>query len=72
MWIYGQTDKQVHAKYCEDEFGHFLLSDGKQIHGQFHVNLHVLIKELRKLLNKLRSQILPMAYQAIMQKLLKA
>ncbi|KAH7428760.1 hypothetical protein KP509_09G016200 [Ceratopteris richardii] len=61
----GKTNKKVHAKYCEDEFGHFLLSDGKQIHGQFNVNLTHLIKELRKLLTKLRSQILPIAYQEL-------
>ncbi|KAI5082298.1 hypothetical protein GOP47_0002041 [Adiantum capillus-veneris] len=72
-WTYfehahGQDDvieKHVHAKYCENEFGHFLLSGNQHIHGQFYVHLHLLVSELRQLLSKLRDQILPTHYQTL-------
>ena len=70
--LHVQTDKPVHAKYCENGFGHFLLSSGQQIHGQFNVQLRVLLKKLRKLLQKLRSQILPTFYQARLLKTTEA
>ncbi|KAH7420296.1 hypothetical protein KP509_13G000600 [Ceratopteris richardii] len=56
--------KHVHAKYCENEFGHFLLSGNQHIHGQFYVHLHFLVSELRQLLAKLQSQVVPAQYKA--------
>ncbi|XP_024541004.1 uncharacterized protein LOC9647484 [Selaginella moellendorffii] len=70
-WVYfdhshadvSQVDKHIHAKYCENAFGHFLFPDGRQVHGSYSVPLSYLVQELRKLLTHLRSKIVNTHYK---------